>query len=134
MQLGRPHLEVGTTAVRVSCQVQYAGEERTWWFSAALDDLGVIDSGPSAFVPSAVLLASFLGEDLTIEAPVSAVQLQGCRAAARLFQQWWGWRQPVLTAEVEQPRFVAGTEVGLLFTRGIDSMASLGATESTSTW
>ena len=125
MQLGRSHLEIGTTTARVSCQVQYAGEERTWWFSTALDDLGVLDSGPGAFVPSALLLASFLGENLTVEAPMSAVQLEGCRTAAQLFDRWWGWRPPVVTASVEQPRFAAGNDVGLLFTRGIDSLASL---------
>ena len=125
MHLGSPRLEVGTTSARLSCDVHHSGEMHTWWIATDHDDIGVIDLGPGAFVPVALSLASSLGEDLAIEAPISAQQLHGCRAAAHVLHRQWGWRQPVVSASTERQPFVAGPDVGLLFTRGIDSMATL---------
>jgi hypothetical protein len=125
MQLGQPRLEFGPREARVACDVVIAGEPRTWWIAVTGDDIGMLDLGPSAFVPSAVLLAAALGEDLTIEAPMSPLQLLHSHDAIELFGEWWGWSHPLVTAQVAEPPFSTGPEIGLLFTRGIDSMASL---------
>lgn len=90
MHLGSPRLEVGTTSARLSCDVHHSGEMHTWWIATDHDDIGVIDLGPGAFVPVALSLASSLGEDLAIEAPISAQQLHGCRAAAHVLHRQWG--------------------------------------------
>lgn len=127
MHVGTPRLQLSGVDARVVCPVHIAGEEREWWISVSNEMFGVLDVGPSPFVPAATLLASLLGEALVIEPPVSAMQLDGCRRAVQLFNRWWGWSVPSIVAEGTDRSSHAGDRhtTGLLFTRGIDSTSTL---------
>lgn len=129
MHLSTPTIHLSGQTARVQCRVHVGGEDREWWIAASSVLAGLLDTGPSPFVPAAVMIASMLGEDLFIDSRVSAVQLEGGRRAMKLFEHWWGWSTPVVTG---QPALTSTGDAlgdrgstGLLFTRGIDSTSTL---------
>jgi hypothetical protein len=83
------------------------------------------DRSANPFIPLATLLAARLAEDLTIEGPVSPRLLAGAGRAAATFQEWWGYRPPELRAEGGEEPARGGDGVGVMFTRGVDSGATL---------
>ena len=83
------------------------------------------DRSSNPFMPLATLLAARLGEDLTIEGPVSPRLLGGARRAAATFHDWWDYRPPELRAEGGEEPAPGGDGVGVMFTRGVDSGATL---------
>lgn len=85
-----------------------------------------VDRSAAPFLPVATVAALFAGEDLVVEPPVRAEQVQGVRAAAAVLAGWLGRRPPRLhtCADPAEPPSVAPGQA-LLFTRGIDSWASL---------
>jgi len=126
MHVGTPKLQLLGENVRVVCPVRVAGEEREVWIGVSKEAVGLLDVGVSPFVPAATLLASLLGEELVIEPAMSALQLDGCKRASRLFSQWWGWSTPTIVATARDTDSTSRRQsTGLLFTRGIDSMSSL---------
>lgn len=111
---------------------------------------GALDPTATAFVPVAAVAASWAGSDVVIDAPVDAVALAGARRAITLlagFGRDAGATVPLITAseEVADTRVIpaevtpsgdtAGSDhasdardrhqVGLFFTRGVDSAATL---------
>ena len=125
MQLGVPRLERSGVDSRVTVDVSFGDASRIWWIQVPQQYEGLLDLGMSPWVPAATTVACAIGEDLIFAAPVSAGQLKGARNAAALYSQWWNWRPSVITADVSDPHFPSGPGTGLLFTRGIDSTATL---------
>ncbi len=129
MHLSTPTIHLSGDTARVQCRVRIGGEDRVWWIGASSVLVGLLDTSPSPFLPAAVMVASVLGEDLSIEQRASAVQLEGGRRAMKLFEQWWGWSTPAVVGDAALPLMGAAltdrASTGLLFTRGIDSTSTL---------
>jgi hypothetical protein len=125
MRLDFPELREDRSTARLVATVEARGERQEWFVGAPADHIGVLDIGPDAFVPTAVLLAARLGEDLTIAGSVAPALVEGSRRAAALMASWWGWRPPEIQANPVEPTWPRGAGVGLFFTRGIDSSAGL---------
>lgn len=79
-----------------------------------------------SFVPALLLPAMALGEDLEVEATLSARLLAGAATAIDIYK---AWRPRVSRVQVagrsESPQTGAGVGVGLNFTCGVDSFYSL---------
>lgn len=109
---------------------------------------GMLDTTATPFVPVAAVAAAWAGTDLVIDAPVDAVALAGARSAIAMlagFGRDAGARVPVITASetvgadappggaADPAGGVLGPDgggngcrnVGLFFTRGVDSTATL---------
>lgn len=123
----------------LSCTVALDGEEQTWWIAAPKELIRFVVPSLDPFLPLATLLASYLGQDLQIDQALSPKQADGLVSAAALFNEWWDWSVPnfkvdIITAksasgasesDFEMSVSSPGDQAGLLFTRGIDSTASL---------
>ena len=84
------------------------------------------DESSNPLVPLATLLAARTGEDLVLEAPVSPTLLDGARRAGETFGEWWGYRVPGIAPDGgTEPARATGSGVGVMFTRGVDSGATL---------
>ncbi len=132
MHLDSPSIHLSGDIARVLCRVCVGGQDREWWISAPSALVGLLDVGPSPFLPAAVLVAAAVGEDLVVEPPVSGKQLDGARRVIGLLERWWGWPVRAISADVDggatAPRDLASSgreATGLLFTRGIDSTSTL---------
>lgn len=67
-----------------------------------------------------------LGEELRVDAPVSARLLRGTRAAMRLYEAWWSVRPVAVRPLSGAPAArLPAPGVGLFFTAGVDSWYSL---------
>lgn len=123
-----------------------------------LHGAGVLDPTATAFVPVAAVAASWAGSDVVIDAPVDAVALAGARRAITLlagFGSDAGASVPSITASevIADTRVIPAQvtpsgdavgsdhaldardrhQVGLFFTRGVDSAATLLADADTVT-
>ncbi len=126
VRVGEPTVATWGETTRISCQVELGGDVRTWWIEAPTRLVGRLDTGPTAFVPAALLLAARLGEDLHVGAPVDEAQLKASLEVGAVFERWWGWRAPdVVAATAPRRQSSAGAARGLLFSRGVDSSAEL---------
>ena len=127
MRVLEPSLSLDQDQVRLSCGVVTSGEERSWQIGAPSDLVRFVAPSVVPFLPLATMLCSFLGEDLQIDQAISVAQLDGLRSAAELFAEWWGWSVPNIQVAVDPAPVPTGEhgQSGLLFTRGIDSTASL---------
>ena len=83
-----------------------------------------LDESGTPLVPVSTALASAIGEDLRFEAPVSPRLVTGAEAASRKFEAWWGYRAVRIHAP-EAAALPVGPAVGALFSRGIDTTATL---------
>ena len=86
---------------------------------------GMVDGSANGVLPLAGLVAGRLGEDLAVEGTASPRLLEGCEAAARMFADWWGYRVPAITCEAPEPAPWSGEGVGIFYTRGVDTSATL---------
>lgn len=125
MKVAMPRLVHHGAESRVVTQVEFGGECHQWWVGVPRAHEGLLDLGMSPWVPVATLVAAAIGEDLTIEGTVSPTQLRGATHAAVLCNDWWRWRSPNIEATSAAQPFAPGHGTGLLFTRGIDSTATL---------
>lgn len=103
------------------------GSESTLHLSVAEGDAApAIDLHAAPFLPVAATLALLAGEDLTVDAPVTAAQRDGVQTAAGVLARWMDRRPPsVRTASDAVPPGSPAPGQGLLFTRGVDSWATL---------
>ena len=127
MRVFEPSLSLDQDQVRLVCGVVISGEERSWQIGAPSEFVRFVAPSVVPFLPLATVLCSFLGEDLQIDQAISPAQLDGLRSAAELFAEWWGWSVPNIQVAVETAEVPTGEhgQSGLLFTRGVDSTASL---------
>jgi hypothetical protein len=86
---------------------------------------GMVDGSANGVLPLAGLVAGRLGEDLAVEGTASPRLLEGCEAAAGIFADWWGYRVPAITCEAPAAAPWAGEGVGIFYTRGVDTSATL---------
>jgi hypothetical protein len=97
------------------------------WFGVPRHLVGSVDLRPSAFVPVAALLALLHGEPLTVAGGLPGRQADRAGEALRLLGPWVDRPPVTVTAPAADPdpdvRPAPG--VGLFFTRGVDSWASL---------
>ena len=84
-----------------------------------------LDRTATPFIPVATLVAARLGENLRVDAPVSARAVAGARRAGALVSDWWGYRPPRIRADRHADGAAPGPGVGLLFSRGVDTCATL---------
>ena len=85
-----------------------------------------LDRTATPFVPAAITLATAAGEDLRIQGPVSDRIVRGAERASRLYSEWWGHRPASIDANgATAAENGAGPGVGLFYSRGIDSSATL---------
>ncbi len=112
---------------RISCEVSGGGSTDIWCFDVPVDLpwLRTAEVGVDAFLPLAGLLAGALGEDLEVDDPVDPALLLGLAEVADLTRSWWGWRQPVVRAEVRAPASVRPSRRAAMFSRGVDSSAEV---------
>ncbi len=127
MILRRPVRRERRGEVALEAEIVPSGAEPwTAALAVAADYGGYIDDSATPFVPVATALATGLGEDLTIEGPVSTRIVEGARAASRMYSEWWSYRAASVIAEeavAAQARGASG--VGLFYSRGVDSSATL---------
>lgn len=83
-----------------------------------------LDESGTPLAPVATALASAIGEDLRFEAPVSPRLVAGAEQASRKFAGWWDYRSIRIDAPEAAPLPV-GDGVGAMFSRGIDTSATL---------
>ncbi|MEX0767978.1 MAG: hypothetical protein WD029_05865, partial [Microthrixaceae bacterium] len=151
MRVSHPKVALAGDQVVLSCDVAFDGEERSWWISAPKDLIRFMVPSLDPFLPLATLLASYLGQDLQLDQAISEQQAKGLTAASTMFTQWWGWSVPQIEisrtsaesdsglrpsdlvqlsrsepdSELRSSSKISGDQAGLLFTRGVDSTASL---------
>jgi hypothetical protein len=82
-----------------------------------------LDESGTPLVPISTVLASAIGEDVRLEAPVSSRLVTGAHQVTRKFEGWWGYRAVRIDAPEAAPP--SGPEVGAMFSRGIDTTATL---------
>jgi hypothetical protein len=128
MIVREPHVRRGGDGVALRTElVSEAGAFRARTFSIELDRgyEAWLDASGNPFVPAATALATAVGEDLTIDAPVSPRLVRGAEQASRLYSDWWGYRparvHPARTEIAAEP----GTGTGLFFSNGVDSVTTL---------
>jgi hypothetical protein len=86
--------------------------------------VGWLDLTGNPFVPTFLLLASVLGENLRLDGTVSPQLLSNARKACELFRSWWGTASVSVEAEALAAQRPPGTGCALFFTRGVDSWHS----------
>lgn len=89
---------------------------------------GVVAGGLTPFVPILATAASALGADLVLDSPACPTAVAGAEAATTLLAEWFGVSAVTITSAKPTPAAPAtgrSTGQGLLFSRGLDSMAVL---------
>jgi hypothetical protein len=83
-----------------------------------------LDRSGTPLAPVATVLATAVGEDLRLEAPVSPALVEGAERVSARFAGWWGYRAIRIEAP-EQDNLPPGPDVAALFSGGIDTSATL---------
>ena len=78
-----------------------------------------------AFVAALLMPAMRLGEELEVDAPVSARLLRSVRTVMEVYQAWWALGPVRVAAGPGPERGRGGPAVGLFFTTGVDCFYSL---------
>jgi hypothetical protein len=78
-----------------------------------------------AFLAALLMPAMSLGEELVIDAPVSAWLLRSVRTVMEIYQAWWELRPVPVKATPGRDRGRDQAAVGLFFTTGADCFYSL---------
>lgn len=78
-----------------------------------------------AFLAALLMPAMSLGEELVVDAPVSARLLRSVRTVMEVYQAWWELRPVPVTAAPRLDRGPGRAAVGLFFTTGVDCFYSL---------
>lgn len=90
------------------------------WFRFPQDMAGdQIDGSP--FLPGLLMAAMCLGEELVIDAPVSARLLDGAELAKAVMRSWWPHMDDVSVRGERVALATGAGSRGTLFTRGVDS-------------
>ena len=79
------------------------GRSTRVWVAVEESHSGPDRSERDPFVPTAPMLATAAGEDLRVQAPVSATLVSGAERASRLASSWWGFR-PARSRPTGRPR------------------------------
>ena len=110
--------------VERSARLRWRTGERELRIELPADHAGPPDDG-APFLAAAVQLAMRRGEDLTIEAPVSARLLDACDEIQRIYAAWAPELRPaeIHTAGTSTAAAARGGS-GCFFSRGVDSMFS----------
>lgn len=87
--------------------------------------LPVTDRSANPFAALSSLLATSIGEDLEIEAPVSPLLVEGINRSAAVYGAWVGRPGASVRATREVVATHPGTEHALMFSRGVDSSHTL---------
>ena len=95
-------------------------EPQRLWFRSPVAPAGQLDASP--FLPALLVLSMWLGEPLAIDGPVSPRLLEHVERASLVLRSWWPELEParVEPARAEVPA-THGGDVGVFFTRGVDS-------------
>ena len=102
------------------------------WFRFPQDMAGEgIDGSP--FVPGLLMAAMYLGEELAIDAPVSARLLDGAESAKLVMRSWWPYMADVPVRGETAPLANGAGRRATLFTRGVDSWYTA-LTQPVDTW
>ena len=127
MIVRQPEFQHGDAEAVISARLESEGSA----FEPAVLRLGVgpehgkwLDRTANPFVPVATALATAVGEDLHVEAPVSAALARGAERASRKFADWWGYRPIRIDAPALGEPATAG-QVAALFSGGVDTSATL---------
>ncbi len=83
-----------------------------------------LDRSATPLTPVAAVLATAIGEDLRLEAPVSPALVKGSESVSARFADWWGYRAARIEAPQQEMR-PPGPDVAALFSGGIDTSATL---------
>jgi hypothetical protein len=98
-------------------------------FTVAGDEGAWLSQRGDAFLAALLLPAMALGEELVIEAPVSARLRRSVRTVMDIYTAWWGDRYRAVQvrcgASAEAVERDGTAAVGLYFTAGVDSFYSL---------
>ncbi len=86
--------------------------------------VGWLDLTGNPFVPTFLLLANVLGENLRLDGTVSPQLLSNASKTCALFRSWWRTASVSVEAEALAPQRPPGTGCALFFTRGVDSWHS----------
>ncbi|MCZ7529160.1 MAG: hypothetical protein M5U31_01730 [Acidimicrobiia bacterium] len=126
MNISRTRLEL--TDDEVVLHAEIGSESSTFDARIGVDRqyVGLVDPGSNPFIPVATIGAAVVGEDLHVEDPISPDLRDGAQRAAVLYNEWWGHEAIAVRGPTAKPRFPRGPGRGLFFTRGVDSMFSLG--------
>ena len=81
MRLTVPELTVTTDRAVVTCIATLGGEDRPWWISVPAEAAGWLDVSLAPFLPTALMVAAALGEDVDVDGALTATQLDGARQA-----------------------------------------------------
>jgi hypothetical protein len=84
-----------------------------------------LDETANPLVPAATALATALGEDLRLEAPVAPALVEGAERASALYAEWWDYRPARVSAAEAAPARDGGPATGLFFSNGVDSGTTL---------
>ena len=86
--------------------------------------VGWLDLTANPFVPTLLLLASVLRENLRLDGTVSPLLLSNAKKASELFRSWWGTASVSVEAEALAAQRPPRGGCALFFTRGVDSWHS----------
>jgi hypothetical protein len=79
-----------------------------------------------AFLAALLMPAMSLGEELTVDAPVSRRLIRSARTVMDIYSTWWQQLRPIRVVAAETCTPVGGQDaVGLFFTTGVDCFYSL---------
>lgn len=99
-------------------------EPQRLWFRSPVPPTAGVDASP--FLPALLILSMKLGERLAIDGPVSPRLVEQVEGASLVIRSWWPQLEP---ARVEPAELAApaggGEELGVFFTRGVDSWHSV---------
>lgn len=126
MHVGAPRLELSETEARlVSSLTDESGDSFDLFLAVDRSLVGLVDAEATPFLPIVTVAASYLGEDVTVETPVSPAVAIGAERATRGLVGRWGERPVTVHGPRREPGFVPGSGRGLFLSRGVDSMYSL---------
>jgi hypothetical protein len=111
-----------------ACRLEFKDPKREpfdLWVAVPAEYGERLDPTATPFVPLAAMVAGRLGENLKVDGPASPRIVAGANRAGALFADWWEYRPPRVRATREAHPGSRGDGVGLLFSRGADTSASL---------
>lgn len=123
-----PRLEVTDARSTLHARFEFDDGDREpfeAWMAVPSDYADSVDRSATPFVPIATQVAGHIGEDLRFEAPASPRLVAAATTASQLFGEWWGYRPVRIEAPVPSTLAEAGAGVGIFYSRGTDTGATL---------
>ncbi|HEU5150439.1 MAG TPA: hypothetical protein VFU19_08080 [Iamia sp.] len=84
-----------------------------------------LDPTATPGVPALLVAAAVRGEDLHVEGPVDARMAAGAPGIMAVLADWWGLGPRTVTVDETYATPPGGDDVGLFFSRGVDSWSTL---------